>query len=336
MSKVTVLMPTYNVAPYVKEAIESVLRQTYGDFELLVMDDCSVDGTLDVVRGITDPRIRIVKNDHNLGLADNLNHGLSLIHTDYVARMDGDDIALSHWLEMEMNYLESHPEVGVCGGGGKRFGSVSSTIRFPEEHDDITVALLFQCNIIVPTFRMSLYHEQGLRYRTNAFPAEDYCFWSEACAVTGLHNINDTLFRYRMHSSQICSSRKEEQRGKVAEVQRRMLSHFEGITNEDMEYFTGPFLDMIDSREDWRQRCVFANRLLSLNSVNGFFNPTALKRKLLSHLQQRLYYTIVERYFRKGYALPSYLSYLRSGIALHTGWHYETRFFLKSILHRKK
>ena len=336
MPKVTVLMPTYNVASYVKEAIESVLGQTYEDFDLLVIDDCSIDDTIDVVSGIDDSRIRIVQNERNLGLADNLNRGLSLINTEYVARMDGDDIALPHWLEKEMNYLESHPEVGVCGGGGERFGSVSSTIRFPEEHDDITAALLFQCNIIVPTFRMSLYHEQGLRYHTDAFPAEDYCFWSEACAVTGLHNINDTLFLYRMHSSQICSSRKEEQRGKVAEVQRRMLSHFEGITKEEMDYFTGPFLDMIDSRDDWHQRRVFANRLLLLNSVKGFFNPKALKRKLSSHIQQRLYYTIVERYFGKGYSLPSYLRYLRSGIALHTGWHYETRFFLKSILHRKQ
>ena len=79
MPKVTVLMPTYNVAPYVKEAVESVLRQTYHDFELLVIDDCSTDGTLDVVRSIKDERIRVVRNDSNLGLADNLGKVLILI-----------------------------------------------------------------------------------------------------------------------------------------------------------------------------------------------------------------------------------------------------------------
>lgn len=335
MPKVTVLMPTYNVAPYVKKAIESVLRQTYADFELLVIDDCSTDNTLEVVSELKDPRIKIAKNDHNLGLADNLNRGLSLITTEYVARMDGDDIALPHWLEMEMNYLESHPDVGVCGGGGERFGAMVSTIRFPEEHEDIAVNLLFQCSIIVPTFRMSLYYEKGLRYRSDAFPAEDYCFWSEVCAVTRLHNISDTLFRYRMHASQICSSLKEAQRGKVAEVQKRMLAHIPGLTVEEMDYFTGPFLDRVGSVVDWRQRCMFANRLVSLNGASGFFNSKALKRQLKFHLRQRLYSTIVERFFDKGYTLNSYLRYLKSGLALHAGCHYETRFFFKSILHRK-
>ena len=116
MAKVTVLMPTYNVAPWIGEAIDSVLRQTYQDFELLVIDDCSTDDTVKVACKIEDPRIRIVQNERNLGLSDNLNRGLSLITTEYVARMDGDDIALPHWLEREMTFLETHPEVGVCGG----------------------------------------------------------------------------------------------------------------------------------------------------------------------------------------------------------------------------
>ena len=334
MPKVTVLMPTYNVAPYVKEAVESVLCQTYTDFELLVIDDCSSDDTLDVVRRLEDPRIRIVKNERNLGLADNLNRGLSLITTDYVARMDGDDIALPHWLETEVNYLESHPDVGVCGGGGVRFGTVSSIIRFPEEHEDIAVNLLFQCTIVVPTFRMSLYREHGLRYRSEAFPAEDYCFWSDVCAVMPLHNINETLFRYRMHETQICTSLKKEQRVKVAEVQRRMLAHIQGLTIEEMDYFTGSFLERVESVGDWSQRRAFAKRLVLLNGTDGFFCSKALKRQLLFQLRQRLYNTIVERYFGKGYTIASYWNYLKSGLALRLGFHYETRFFIKSILRR--
>lgn len=336
MAKVTVLMPTYNVAPYVKEAVESVLKQTYSDLELLVIDDCSTDNTLDIVSAMEDPRIRIVRNERNLGLADNLNRGLSLITTEYVARMDGDDIALPHWLEMEMNYLESHPEVGVCGGGGERFGAVSSLISFPEDHDEIAVNMLFQCTIIVPTFRMSLYREQGLRYRSDAFPAEDYRFWSDALCVTRLHNIHETLFRYRMHPSQICSSRKEEQNGKVTEVQKRMLAHIEGLSADDMDYFTGPFLKDIESPSDWRQRRKFVKRLLNLNQTKAFYDSSALKRHLSFHLQQRLYYTIVGRFFDRGYSLPAYFRYLTSGLALRTGWHYESKFFMKSLLHRKK
>ena len=82
MVKVTVLMPTYNVAPYVKEAVESVLTQTYRDFLLLVIDDCSTDATVEAVRSFDDPRLRIVQNECNLGLAENLNRGLSLVATE--------------------------------------------------------------------------------------------------------------------------------------------------------------------------------------------------------------------------------------------------------------
>lgn len=327
-------MPTYNVAPWVGEAIQSVLGQTYGDFELLVIDDCSTDDTIAVVHGIHDSRIRIVQNEKNVGLAENLNRGLSHITTEYVARMDGDDIAEPYWLESEISFLETHPDVGVCGGGGVRFGTVNSTIQFPEWHDDIAANMLFQCTIIVPTFRMSLYSDYGLRYRAEAFPAEDYRFWADTLAVTQLHNIGVSLFRYRMHDTQICTSKREEQKLKVAEVRKYML-HYLGkkVTQADENYFADNYQHPISSPSDWRQRCHFTHHLLKIND-NGFITTDALRRRLHFHLQQTLYYTILERYFSKGYSIKNYLHYLLSGLALRTGWHYELRFIAKSILHR--
>lgn len=334
MPKVTVLMPTYNVEPYVRESIESVLNQTFTDFQLLVMDDHSTDGTLDVVRKINDSRIRIVQNEKNVGLAENLNRGLALVETEYVARMDGDDIAEPYWLDSEISFLETHPDVGVCGGGGVRFGSINSTIQFPEWHDDIAANMLFQCTIIVPTFRMSLYRDYGLRYRSDAFPAEDYRFWADTLAVTRLHNIREPLFRYRMHNTQICSSKREEQKLKVADVRKYML-HYLGkkVSIADENYFIGTYQLPINSPSDWRQRCHFTHRLLKLND-QGFINTTALRHQLDLHLQQKLYYTVTERYFLKEYSLRKYFHYLFSGLALRSGWHYELRFLAKSILHR--
>ena len=121
MSRVTVLMPTYNVAPWVDEAIQSVLNQTYKDFDLLVIDDDSSDDTLAHVRAINDPRIRIAAFPNNVGLADNLNRGLDLTDTELVARMDGDDIAEPDWLETGIKVLDSHPEVGICSFGFQFF-----------------------------------------------------------------------------------------------------------------------------------------------------------------------------------------------------------------------
>ena len=99
MKRLTVLMPVYNVDPYVSDAIESVLSQTYSDFELLVLDDCSTDNTADIVKSFKDSRIRLVSNEVNLGLAENLNKGIELANTEFIARMDGDDIACPLWLE---------------------------------------------------------------------------------------------------------------------------------------------------------------------------------------------------------------------------------------------
>ena len=330
-------MPAYNVAPYVREAINSVLHQTYADFELLVIDDYSKDNTVEVVRSIKDPRIRIVQNEHNLGLADNLNRGLSLIETEYVARMDGDDIAEPYWLEKEVAILDTHPEIGICSGGFERFGSVKSLVRFPERHEDCLANMLFECSVIVPTYRMSLYRNHGLCYKTSAFPAEDYRFWAECLRVTKMYNVQETLFHYRMHPSQICSARRPEQEIKVAEVRRYMLEWLSTeFSEEEISYYLGQFMSPeISSKEDYNHRKAFCDKMMERNRSVGHFEETALRQRLDKHLQQSLYSTIVSRYFKDGYTLSNYARYLKSGIALKTGRHYETKFFLKSLLHKK-
>lgn len=337
MPKVTILMPTYNVAPYVREAVESVLKQSFSDFRLLVVDDASTDGTLDVVRAINDPRIRIEAFPNNVGLADNLNRGLELIDTALVARMDGDDIAEPWWLEHEVGYLDSHPEVGICSGGFERFGTVKSLVRFPESHADSMANMLFECSVIVPTFRMSLFRDHRLRYRTSAFPAEDYRFWAECLRVTQMHNLQETLFHYRMHPTQICTSRREEQQRKVAEVRLYMLEWLStGFTAEEKAYYTGPFMaPQIASRQDYRNRRDFCGRLLAENRSVGHFDEDALRRRLDKHLTLSLYSTVVERFFKDSYSPLRYLRYLSSGLALKTGRRYEMRFLLKSLMFKK-
>lgn len=336
MAKVTVLMPTYNVAPWVEEAIRSVLRQTYRDFELLVVDDASTDNTLDVVRTIDDPRIRIASFPDNVGLSKNLNRGLDLIDTEYFARMDGDDIALPHWLQSEIDYLDAHPEVGVCGGGGQRFGTSQSLIRFPEQHDDIAANMLFECTIIVPTVRMSVVRQHGLRYRKDAFPAEDYRFWADCLRVTRLHNIPDTLFRYRMHASQICSSRRQEQESKVAEVRLYMLDWLSpDFTNDEKLYHTRDFTaPQIASRQDLYKRKSHSRRLVEQSRSLGHLPQKVLRQSLDRRLTITLYNTIVGRFFSDGYSLLQYIHYLASGLAWHTGFKYESKFLLKSIFRR--
>ena len=329
-------MPTYNVAPYVKEAVESVLRQSYSDFELLVIDDCSTDGTLDVVRSISDSRIHIVQNERNLGLADNLNRGLSLIKTELVSRMDGDDIAEPHWLQSEVAVLENHPEIGICGGGFERFGAVSTVVRLPEHTEEILANMLFECSIIVPTFRMTLYRDNGLRYRSDAFPAEDYRFWADCLRVTKAYNVQDTLFHYRMHPKQICTSLSEKQKGKVEEVRRYMLELLgPNMTEDDKNYFLKTFVDgKITEKQEWKQKYSFARRLVELNRDEGHFEEKSLQRHIHKRIQIQLYNTILDCFFKDGHKPSAYFRYLSSGLALKTLPRLEMKLLAKSMLHR--
>lgn len=108
--KVSVIMPAYNAEKFIEKTINSILNQTYTDFELLIIDDCSTDNTMDVVRRIKDNRIRIINNKTNQGIAKSRNIGLANAKGEYIALMDNDDLTVVDRFEKEVCYLENHPE----------------------------------------------------------------------------------------------------------------------------------------------------------------------------------------------------------------------------------
>lgn len=336
MPRLTVLMPTYNVAPWVEEAIQSVLNQTYRDFELLVVDDGSTDDTLGRVRSIQDDRIRIAAFSDNVGLAENLNRGLDLINTELVARMDGDDIAEPDWLETGVHVLDTMPDVGICSFGFQFFGTKTSLVRFPEHNEDSKAQMLFGCTVIVPVFRKSIFTDNHLRYSTDAFPAEDYMMWANAYRVTQVYNVQRTLFHYRTHPTQISTTRRDAQIAKSNEVRLKMLDWLNpNFTEDEKHFFTDTFIaQQIASQQDLINRKAFSRKMIKKNRGVGRFDENSLQRCLRKHLTLSLYSTIVNLFFKDGYTIHSYFCYLSSGFALHTGWKYEAKFLLKSILHK--
>src|ERR1700761_7503420 len=108
-------MPVYNCRQFVAAAIESVLNQTYANFELIIIDDCSSDNTLGVISSYTDKRIRLISKKENKGLIDSLNLGIALSAGKYLARMDGDDICAANRFATQLNFMELNPDVTVCG-----------------------------------------------------------------------------------------------------------------------------------------------------------------------------------------------------------------------------
>lgn len=205
---VTVLMPVYNGARFLAEAVSSVLKQTLSDFELLAINDGSSDGSAEILASIRDPRIRIVDNGRNLGIIATLNKGLDLSRGEYIARMDADDVCLPNRLAAQISFMRDRPDVGVAGAWYRPIGSaLSRTVRLPTSHDEICAWMPFHCPIAHPTvvLRRKDFVESGLRYDPGHPHAEDYDLWSRASRMTRLSNVAQVLLRYRVHVEQLTS-----------------------------------------------------------------------------------------------------------------------------------
>ena len=218
---VSILMPVYNCADYLAEAIESMLRQTYSDFELIILDDGSTDHSRQIVERFSDHRIVYHCNEHNLGLAENLNVGLDLAKGSYIARMDGDDISLPTRLETQVKYLEEHPEVDLCSCGMQMFGADDKTWIREQDTERVKVTALFFSPILHASsvWRRASFERYALRYRQSAFPAEDYDLWCRAlsCGLK-LVNMPEVLYRYRIHGVQVT---KTDNRNLAREIEIR-------------------------------------------------------------------------------------------------------------------
>lgn len=337
-ARVTVLMPVYNVEKYVQVAIESILNQTFKEFELLILDDCSTDKTAEIVKSFEDPRIRYVKHEKNLGLAENLNRGVELADTEYLARMDGDDISVSTCLEKQITFLDAHPEIGVCSTGFQFFGTRTSILFFPEKHEDIMVNQLFGNNIIQPMFRRNIFISNNLRYKTSAFPAEDYRLWSECMQLTKMYNLQEVLFHYRMHAEQISTEKKAFQIEKSNEVRLFMLDRLNpDFTEEEKRYYLDVFCQgNLSSRKDLQEMKIFANLLQKKNEENNSnFNPVSLKKRLNEQIKNSTYNAVLNFYFNNQFSLKRYIRYIFSGLLFQVTLRNNIKILLKSLLNKK-
>ena len=175
-----------------------------------------------------------------------------------------------------------------------------------------------------------------MRYRKDAFPAEDYRFWADCSTVTRFHNVQKVLFHYRMHETQICTSLKEIQVGKADEVRRLMLDWLsEDMTDADRNYFLNSFvLGEIHDRKTLDERREFARKLCRLNLKHKHYDNDALRRGLSNRIRLGVYSTAISDYFESGYSLKAYRDYLKSGVAFNAEPKLEAKLLIKSVLGR--
>ena len=151
MPLISVIMPAYNEEKYIAEAINSILTQTFSDFELLIIDDGSKDDTVKIVNTIDDTRVRLISLHENKGNRYAANIGLKEAKGKYIVRQDADDISYDYRLQKQFDFMESNPDVGLSGGGLKIFGDAEGEQYFPTSEDEINVSFLFGNVVSQPT-----------------------------------------------------------------------------------------------------------------------------------------------------------------------------------------
>jgi glycosyltransferase involved in cell wall biosynthesis len=219
---ISVILPVYNAGRYVGQAIESILGQTLGDFELIVIDDGSTDSSSDVIKryAAEDHRVVLVSRE-NRGLVATLNEGIDLARGQWIARMDADDIALPSRFERQMAHL-LQTGADLCGGAARCFGDWKAVWRYPMSHEGCEVQLLFDVPFAHPTVigRKELF--ATLKYDPEFKTAQDYDLWQRAWAAGyRMINVPDVVLRYRVHGGQVSQQRDTRHDERVSTIRMR-------------------------------------------------------------------------------------------------------------------
>jgi GT2 family glycosyltransferase len=330
--KVTVLLPVYNGERYIAAAIESILVQTFRDFQLLVIDDGSEDGTFDVCAGYDDPRITLVRNEKNLGLIATLNKGLNLCRGDYIARLDCDDFSFPNRLARQVEFMERNPEVGVCGTWFERIAAKGKDVVKPPVDDGVLrFLLLFHTNFCHSTIflRRSVLESNGLLYDPDYKYAEDYDFWVRCAEYTKLAHIPEVLLSYSYHPENISNRFRVEQGLTADRIRRRQLDRLGLAASEaeiEMHHALARFefssdIEGLARARDW------LDKLVATGCRRIGISPDEPRRDLA-----RYWYAACGKSADRG--LPIWRLFRSSPVGRAAPWEWQWKLFVRCLLRR--
>lgn len=235
---VSVVMPVYNGSKYLREAIDSILNQTFTNFELIIVNDGSTDNSEDIILSYEDQRIRYLKNEQNCGICITLNKGLDNAHGKFIARMDCDDISMPERFAKQVNYLERHQDIGALGTDMITFGEgcTERYFDFVHNHYECKAGLLFATCFAHPSvmLRASVINTHALRYDDEYRGLEDYELWYRLSEYTGMANLPKALIRYRLHKAQLTQNVTKRVSDKEKTFCRDRFQRYASFTDEQM------------------------------------------------------------------------------------------------------
>ena len=270
---VSILMPVYKTAPYLREAVDSILSQTFTDFELIVLDDCSPDNAEEILDNYTDPRIVRYKGEKNAGLSNVLNVGIGMARGKYIARMDSDDLSMPERLQIQVDYLEAHPDIDLVSVGMQLFGAKEEVWLREQDPEKVKIIALFHSPILHASsvWRKDSFEKHGLRFRQEMVPAEDYDLWTRAL-VKGLRlvNLRQVLYKYRIHPEQ-ATTQTDKTTSKSRMVQQNYLaSTLPSLSEKRRNLFPDKLWPVFfaNLRSRFFNRVLLAQRLYKMSKVD--------------------------------------------------------------------
>ena len=201
MPKVSIIMSVYNGEKFLKESVDSILGQTFKDFEFIIIDDGSKDSSKSIIESYSDPRINLISRE-NKGLTPSLNEGLKLARGKYIARMDADDVATPWRLEKQVEFLDSNPEIGLCGSWAiiiNEEGEKIGEYKLPTTKKRLKRVMFWHNPFIHPSimFRKEIIQLVGF-YNEKIKYAQDYEYWSRIIRIFPGANLPEFLMKYRI------------------------------------------------------------------------------------------------------------------------------------------
>ncbi|NDV60660.1 glycosyltransferase [Bacteroides sp. 519] len=250
--QVSILLPIYNAESYLTNSIDSILSQTFSNWELIVVDDGSTDQSRSIVESYSDSRIHLLSCSHNF--IASLNAGIKASSGKYIARMDADDIMLPHRLQTQWDFMEAHPEVDVCGSWMETFGERTGIWKTSTKNEEIITTLLLHNTMFHPTIILRKSILKSSELYAHGYPcAEDYKLWTDlvlqGCCFA---NIPEVLLRYRVSRQQVTNNHKEEMIVSTHKIQLEYAEQImEKLANEDEIYtaFLNSLIDLVNANK---------------------------------------------------------------------------------------
>lgn len=278
--KVSVVIPVYNKSAHVRAAVESILQGTWRELEVITVDDHSTDGSLAVLRSIDDPRLRVIALPANVGPAGAANAGIDAAQSEYIARLDADDLAVPERLALQVAHMDAHPGIGGSSGHLRLFGDSTEEWRFPLDPDACRARILFGTPMVQggSILRRSVLERHHLRYDpTWPRVGEDWLFWCKLLQVTDVSNVDRVLIHYRRDGDNISRT---SDTTRFRQLLQRVFGSF-GLPLDDAQAATHALAmrrwDKAPTPADVHRFKAWLEELGRLNAERGLFPAAAFR-----------------------------------------------------------